>query len=204
MKAWLKENLVLVSGIVLPVLLVGAFFVLNSAPRFLSDPPTTDFVLVAYQYDYQHVNDYSLSFEVRDGKLTGKVSPRNQNNANERQVANIFRYNVAQNTFEEIVYDLPENLKGFDEPVRINLPNADHLHLDKRKQSPDGYTFEFIGYRGVGLLGELFGMRRRSQSGYELKKGNARFALPKPASNTNYYQNNLQFMGWVVEEDSEQ
>lgn len=203
MRKWVKDNLVLVSGILLPVLLVGSFFILNSAPRLLTDPPRYDFVLVAYHYDYQHPTDYFLSFEVRDGKLSGKVVPRNEKNANiNRQTASVFRYNATENSFEEIIYDLPEGLEGIDEPIPLLLAGTDDLMLDKRRQSPDGYSFDFLGYRGRGgLLGEMFGMGRRYESGYVLKKGSANFELPKPASNSNYYQNNLHFMGWVIDED---
>jgi len=201
MGKWIKENLVLVSGILLPVLLVGGFFVLNNAPRMLADPPKYDFVLVGYRYDYQHPIDYYLSFEVRDGKLTGRAIPRDASNANfNRQYAGIFRYDAAANNFEEIVYELPEGLEGIDEPMPLPLAETSGLKLDKRKQSPDGYTFEFRGYRGRGgLLGEMFGMRRRYESDYVLKKDNAYFDLPRPASDP-YYQNDLHFMGWIVEE----
>lgn len=201
MRKWVTDNLVLVSGILLPVLLIGGFFILNSAPRLLTDPPRYDFVLVAYHYDYQHPADYFLSFEVRDSKLSGKVVPRKENHTTNRQNASVFRYNTTENSFEEIIYDLPDGLEEIDEPIPLLLTGTEDLKLDKRKLSPDGYNFEFLGYRGRGgLLGEMFGMGRRYESGYVLKKGGANFELPKPASSSNYYQNDLHFMGWVIDE----
>ena len=59
---WIRENLVLVSGIVLPILLVGGFFILSKAPTMLADPPEYDFLLVGYRYDYQQPSDYFLTF----------------------------------------------------------------------------------------------------------------------------------------------
>ena len=204
MKRWITENLVLVSGILLPVLLVGGFFILNTAPRLLADPPQYDFVLVAYHYDYQHPTDYFLSFEVRDSKLVGKATPRNDSNTTTRQNASVFRYRSTDNAFEEIIYDLPDGLDEIDGSIPLILAETDDLILDKHKQSPDGYSFEFLGYRGRGgLLGEMFGMGRRYESGYVLKKGGANFELPKPSSNSNYYQNDLHFMGWVINEDAD-
>ena len=205
MAKWVKENLVLVSGILLPVLLVGGFFVLSNAPRMLADPPKYDFVMVAYRYDYQNPSDYYLSFEVRDGTLTGRALPKDENNANfNRQYASIFRYDAGANTFEEIVFELPEGLEGIEEPIPLPLAETSDLKLDKRSQSPDGYTFEFLGYRGRGgLLGEMFGMRRRYESDYVLKKDRAYVDLPKPATGP-YYQNDLHFMGWVIEEGNKQ
>ena len=201
MGKWIKANLVLVSGIVLPILLVGGFFVLNKTPTMLADPPRYDFVLVGYRYDYQHPGHYYLSFEVRDGKLTGRAVPRDERNANiNRQFANIFRYDAAASTFSEIVYDLPEGLDDIDEPVPLQLEETKRLKLDKRRLSPDGYSFEYLGYRGRGgLLGEMFGMRRRNESGYVLKKDSAYVDLPRPVSDP-YYHHDLHFMGWVIEE----
>jgi hypothetical protein len=201
MGKWIRDNLVLVSGIVLPVLLVGGFFLLNKAPRILSDPPEYDFVLVGYRYDYQHPSNYYLSFEVRDGKLTGRAVPRDEQNVNiNRQYAGIFRYDAASATFTEIVYELPEGLDDIDEPIPLELAETSGLKLDKRRQSPDGYVFEFLGYSGWGgLLGEMFGMRRRYESGYVLKKDSVYIDLPRPAADP-YYQNDLHFMGWVIEE----
>lgn len=201
MNRWIKNNLVLISGIVLPILLIGGFFILSNAPRIMADPPKYDFVLVGYRYDYQRPGNYYLSFEVRDGKLTGRAIPRDDSNANfNRQYAGIFRYDAAANAFEEIVYELPEGLENIEESTALPLTETSGLKLDKRRQSPDGYVYEFRGYRGRGgLLGEMFGMRRRYESDYVLKKDNAYFDLPRPASDP-YYQNDLHFMGWVIEE----
>mgnify|MGYP001819393601 CR=1 FL=1 len=206
MAKWIKENLVLISGIVLPVLLVAGFFVLNKAPSILADPPEYDFLLVAYRYDYQHPSDYYLSFEVREGKLNGRVIPKGQANAHlNRQYAGIFRYKADENTFDEIIYELPQDLEGLEKPVPILLEGTSNLTLDKRIESPDGYSFEFLGYRGRGgLLGEIFGMGPRYESEYVLKKSGAYFALPKPASEQYFNQYDIHFMGWVIEEGTPQ
>ena len=201
MGKWIRENLVLVSGIALPVLLVAGFFVLNKAPGMLADPPRFDFLLVGYRYDYQHRGSYHLSFEVRDGRLAGRAVPNTQQNSSpNRQYAGIFRYDAAANSFTEIVFELPEGLDAIDEPVPLPLTETGGLKLDKRRQSPDGYTLEFVGYRGRGgLLGELFGMRNRNDSGYALKKDGAYIDLPRPLSDR-YFHSELHFMGWIVEE----
>jgi len=203
---WITKNLVLISGILLPVLLVGGFFVLSRAPRMLSDPPGYDFLLVGYHYDYQHPGDYYLAFEVRDGHLSGRAVPRDENNANSnRQQARIFRYDVSENAFDEIAYDLPEGLESIENPVPLRLGEAGTLKLDKRSTSPDGYQFEFVGYRGSGgMLGELFGMRRHYQSSHILKKDGAWFDLPEPSVDRYNSPYDLHFMGWVLDEEQAQ
>ena len=43
-------------------------------------------------------------------------------------------------------------------------------------------------------------MGRRYESNYVLNKDGAYFNLPKPASDLYYYQHNVHFMGWVIED----
>lgn len=206
MSKWIRENLVLVSGIVLPALLVIGFFILNSIPRMLADPPAHDFLLVAYRYDYQNPRDYYLSFEVRDGKLSGIVAPQGDKNSyGNRQFARIYRYNAADNNFEEIAFDLPSSLETIEEPVPIDLAEAGKLPLDKRRESPDGYHFEFLGYRGRGgLLGEIFGMSRSYDSNHVLQKGSHYFDLPQLPDDPYHNQNDVHFIGWVVDQEVSQ
>jgi len=202
MMSWVKNNLVLVSGIVLPLLLVAGFFILSTAPRMLADPPEYDFIMIGYQYDYQHPVNYTLAFEVRDNQLEGKLIPKKDDDTHvNRQKAKIFRYRVEANSFEEIAYDLPENSESLDETVPLVLTELERIELDKRINSPDGYRFEHMGHRGRGgLLGEIFGMRRNYQTDYVLKKGSSYFELPSPTTEPYYYQNDLHFMGWIIEE----
>ena len=204
MGKWIKQNLVFISGILLPALLVLGFFILERMPRTLSDPPAYDFLLAGYHYDYQHPADFILSFEVRDGRLRGRASPRSDDNAyTNRQFARLFRYRSGDERFEEIVFDLPEGLDELKEPLAIDLPEAENLQLDKRAKSPDGFQFEFMGYRGRGgLLGEIFGMSRSHESNYVLKKDSVYIDLPNPSSEPYQYQNDLHFLGWVLAEDS--
>ena len=75
MTDWIRKNLVLVAGIVLPVVLVAGFLIIERTPRALTDPPEYDFLIVAYRYDVQHPRDFHLSFEVKDGRLEGRATP---------------------------------------------------------------------------------------------------------------------------------
>ena len=206
MSKWIRENLVLVSGIVLPVLLVVGFFILNNIPRVMSDPPQFDFLVIGYQYNYQNPATYYLEFEVRDNRLSGRAVPVNPTMPySNRQHAAIFVYRAADARYEEITYDLPEGLDQLTEAVALDLGEAAELNLDKRIQSPDGYQFEYLGYQGRGgILGEIFGMNRRHESNHVLKKGSNYVNLPDPSTDPYYYQNDLQFMGWIIDPEAPQ
>jgi len=198
---FIKDNAVLIAGIVLPVLLVAGFMILSHIPKALLDPPQYDFLLVAHRYDQQQRLDYNLAFEVRDGRLTGKATPRDDGNYSNNQRASLFRYKADGNIFEELIFELPENLDELEKPLSFPIAEVQNLQLDKRAQSPDEYTFEYLGYRGGGgLLGELFGSRRRYESSCTLKKDSAYFDLPAPMPELNYYSQNLYFIGWVIDE----
>ena len=203
MASWFRKNLVLVAGIVLPVLLVVGFFLLQSTPRHLGDPPGYDFLVVAYRYDAQHPRNYNLAFEVREGRLQGRATPvGNGNNYPNRQHAALFRYEVDKNEFSEIAWDAPIVLDEIDEAFRFTVTETEHLQLDKASRSPDGYLFEYGGYRGNGgLLGELFGMGRRYDSPFVLEKEGAYFSLPTVRAQPYYYGRNVHFLGWVLKEE---
>lgn len=203
MRNWMRENLVLVSGIVLPVVLVLAFFLLQETPRFLTDPPEHDFLVVAYRYDVQHPRDYHLSFEVRENRLQGRATPNEQDNPyRSRQQAVIYRYESTTHRFTEIDWESPEDLDDLDEAVTFFVKETDHLALDKTSRSPDGYTFEYGTYNGRGgLLGELFGMRRGPASEFVLEREGEYFPLPNPGPGPYYYGRNVHFLGWIVGEE---
>jgi hypothetical protein len=200
---FIKDNLVLVSGVVLPVLLIAGFLVLSHLPRALLDPPQFDFLLAVWSYDHQQPRQYTLDFEVRDGALRGLIRPVNDNlPIYNRQFASLFRYHAAQNKFSEIDFELPDGLEELEQAKSFPIPEAGHLELDGASESPDGYRFEYLGYRSRGgLLGELFGMGQRNESQYVLRRNGADFELPRLPTQAWYDPQNVNFLGWIMAED---
>ena len=200
MGQWIKQNLVLVSGIVLPVLLVAGFLVLAQLPKALADPPEYDFLVLVYRYDPQYLPGYQLAFEIREGRLHAVVTPLSDPQAyTHRQQAKLFRYLAAGAAFVELDFDLSEVPDTLETPYRFVVKEAAGLALDKRSRSPDGYTFENQGYPGSGgLLGEIFGMGRRHDSQYVLTRDGAQWNLTDPIPGRNQYGHEVQFLAWVV------
>ena len=201
---WIRNNLVLLSGIVLPLLLVIGFMLLRGAPTMLGEPSAYDFLLVAWQQDVHQPRDFRLTFEVREERLQARAVPLDDQDASGyRPGARLFRYNAAARSWTELTYDLPESVDTQGGPLSLTVPGAAGLRLDKASRSPDGFVFEFAGYssRG-GLLGELFGMGRHYDGEYVLNRDGARFPLARPDGNTGYYGQELQFLGWVIDESA--
>jgi hypothetical protein len=203
---FIKDNLVLVSGVVLPVLLVAGFLLLSHLPRAMAEPPKFDFLLVAWRYDHQQPRLYALDFMVRDSKLHGLVKPANDSvPIYNRQFASLYRYHAAQNRFREIDFELPDGLEELEQAKQFSVPEAAHLELDGASESPEGYRFEYMGYRGRGgLLGELFGMGHRYESQYVLRRNGSEFELPRLPTQDWYDPQSLRFLGWILAEDQAQ
>ncbi|PID41873.1 MAG: hypothetical protein CSA52_01870 [Gammaproteobacteria bacterium] len=199
---FLKDNLVLIAGIVLPVLLVIGFLILSAVPKAMFPPPQYDFLLVGYRYDNQIVRDYHVGFEVREGVVTGRVTPKREGveDFRFRQRASLFLYRADEQRFEEVPYDLPDNLEELKKSVTFPVRKLQNLSFSSNLISPDGFQFDYYGRRSSsGLLGEIFGMGRRY--GYILSKEGSSFELPPVAVQTGYYySDNLSFIGWVVSE----
>lgn len=192
----------LVAGIVLPVLLVAGFLVLQGAPRVLGEPPGHDFLVVGVRYEPQRAGAYRLSFEVRDERLHLRMAPLESATDLTGRQLRLFRYSAAENAFSEVGFELPGDPETLEQPVSRILGETSSLRLDKSLRSPDGYLFEYTGYRNRGgLLGELFGMGRRHDSQYALSRDGAWFPLPEPDGERYYYGNELDFLGWIVGED---
>ena len=194
--------MVLVAGIALPVLLVIGFLMLAYVPKAMLAQPKYDFLVVGYRYDRNHIRTYHLNFEVKNGIVNGRIIPTKEgaNNYHQRQHAALFLYDTTSNSFEEIIYDLPEGVDELEKTMSFPVQALSGLAFSKKQTSPDGYSFKYLGYQGRGgLLGEVFGMRRRYDSHYVLTQDGAHFELPNPAHQPNYYYgHNLSFVGWVA------
>ncbi|NOS95053.1 MAG: hypothetical protein HOP26_01355, partial [Methylotenera sp.] len=73
MKNFIKENLVLVIGLTLPLLLIVLFFVATVIPKVMGTPPQYEMLFTTNHYDYQNPADYLLEFAVKNQQLTIKV-----------------------------------------------------------------------------------------------------------------------------------
>jgi hypothetical protein len=200
---WLRANLVLVSGIVLPVLLVTGFLVLQRSSSLALEPPTHDFLVAGFRHDSQRAQNYRVAFEVRDGQLLGQASPLGEDEhvINRRQDARLYRYSATTRTFSEVPYEVPQAADGAQQEISFPIEALAGVWVDRSARSPDGYVFENVGYRSRGgLLGEVFGMGRRADSPYVLNRDGSLFDLPAPAGQSYYYGQDLVFLGWVSAE----
>lgn len=205
MAEWIKKNLVLVAGIVLPAALVAAFALLQGVPRYVGESPQYDFLVAAYRYDAQHPSDYTVTFEVSEGRLQGRATRIKDARVNpNRRRAVLYRYDAKADRFNEIEWEEPAELEAAGKRFDFSLQETRHLKLDNVRRSPDGFEFEFAGYRGGGgMLGALFGMDRGYDRRFVLTREDAHYALPELDTRPYAYGRDVHFLGWVVQAEAE-
>ena len=190
MKNFIKENLVLVIGLALPVLLIALFFVATVIPKSMGKPPQYEMLFTTTKYDYQNKPEYVIDFNVKNQQLMAnskKNDEKNYNNATKILMA----YDGKTETVREIRIDASKLTEGNE----VLLEETKNLSVDTAVISPDGYTLEGPNYGGNGLVGGLFGGGYRN-TGYRLKKGGVGYKVPN--MQPDYYYSQLQFIGWIA------
>lgn len=190
MKQFLKQNfaillafilpLILIVGVALSVYLPSASLSTNYNFVYSSCFGGTEYY--SYQCDRYLQNRYS----VVNGKIVlNTIDPKQDSDkngvldVNETYTARLFLHDTQKNESKEII-----------------LKEAQMLTLNNLLTSPDGVTI--LSHYNQG--GDFFIFGRGSSSyGYYLTKGKARVKLELiNNSDQYYYQNNFQFLGWVL------
>ncbi len=191
MKKFIKENLVLVLGLTLPLLLIVLFFFASILPKMLGEPPQYAMLFVSTNYQYNDKVDYILDFDIDNERVVVKLKDKEDKKYSSERTEKLFVYDGKSQTVREIKVDDSGLIKNVEVPVA----EASKMVVDSSRISPDGYTFSGRQYGSRGLIGGLFGGSGRSN--HRIVKGNVSYKLP--INWPRYYYNQLTFLGWVVE-----
>lgn len=200
MKKFIKENLVLVLGLTLPILLIVLFFFASVLPKMLGEPPQFEMLFVSTKYQYDNKVDYVLDFSVKGEQVMVESKQKKKDGKySNRKGEVLFTYDGKTQTIREITVDGSQLVEGISTPVE----EVSHMLVNTAGTSPDGYTFEGSRYRSRGLVTGLFGGSNRGY--YRLVKGNVSYKLPMHKQNNRYnsYYNQLTFLGWVANNKGE-
>lgn len=190
MKEFLKENIVLVAGIALPLLLTVIFFVATTI-----DSKSTADAQFKVLYLGSDNHSYNRSFKViikNKQAYLSYVPPANSQHRSNANTPNLYLFDpVAQ---KSSLIDLPYIEQG-DTRVEKLIEEISHLRLSGGNLSPDGYKFERSYRRSGNLMTELFGGGYRgSKQSFVLRKENKVMEVPNA---TGY---NTRFVAWVIAE----
>jgi len=194
MKTFLRENMMIVVSIALPLLVVIFFALASVLPGLYSTPPAFDLLLTLQDRANTKTSPVKIDLVVRDERLRAIVvkldNPGYENNPR------LFRYDHLANEVREISISIPGNIAELDEGTEVPIPGFADLEISDVLRAPDGY--EFRGrQRGGGLMMEMFG-GSRNRADVSVAKNGAIIRIRLPESD--YWYNNIRFVGWVVGE----
>lgn len=196
MKEFIKKNFAVLLAFLLPILLIVIVALSTYLPSlFIST--NYNFIYTSctdgknYYYPYYCDNYLQKRYSIKEGKLIiNPVDLTIDSNKDGRpdfteknaEAARIFLHDTKKNESRE-----------------ISLEEAKVLTLNSLLTSPDGVTVSSnSSYGGGGDFLFLFG-GGRSSYGYYLMKGKGKSKLNLiNDSDQYYYQNNFQFLGWVL------
>lgn len=194
-KRFVRENLMIVVSVALPVAVVLLFALATAIPRWLVEPPRYDALIASAAPTYGGELPVRLEFDVMNGRL--RLRAFELPDGARASAPRLFEYVAAQRAVREITFRLPDELEALADGAPIDLPLLADRRIDRALEAPDGYVFEQRAAGGGGLFTELFGVGRGRYAA-RLRKNGAAVPVRLPVDAPNYYYG-LRFLGWVVE-----
>jgi hypothetical protein len=190
---FVKDNLVLVVGLSLPILLMAAFLALSVLPN-RGDPPMYDLVFSTQDYPSTPI-PINLRLIVKDGALVAQYTrPPGQQSAC-CGWKKLFVYEASSRRVRQLTFGFPADMNSIEGTREEAVASAAGLRLDTTLQSPDGYELSFGDRRGGGLLLEIFGGSRSYEP--RLRKGGRSVAITGSPGDPFHY-GGVEFVGWVT------
>ncbi|MFN7113532.1 MAG: hypothetical protein ACK4PK_04155 [Alphaproteobacteria bacterium] len=188
---FIKQNFVLVLGVALPVLLVGAFMLMAALP--LRQGPAPEYALLFSVTKYENdASGYNIEYIVKNGKAYARLSERTNNYGHNKR--ELFRFDGKTGSIQKIDVSLPDDL-GEEKKIDLALEEFKDVTIDSASKSPDGFSLEYSGYRSRGVTGMFFGGGGRYESRLRHENG---YAVKIPEYGGNYYYQNIDFIGWII------
>lgn len=183
MKEFLKENLVMIAGIALPLIVALIFFASIQIGKINIDPPQYKVLFLSGNY---YNNPYTV--RIKNSQAFFKYTEPKNNNHDYNRPA-LYVYDPSKNASIEI--DLPKLNDDLAQDEKIITFLKDEK-ITSNSTSPDGYRFEQNYHRNGNLITEIFGGGYRSRSSYVLKKKQNIVKVP------NAPRYHTKFVGWIV------
>lgn len=193
MKTFLRENMMIVVSIALPLLVVIFFALASVIPEMYATQPEYDLLLTHQGRTTAKTSPVEIILTVKDGQLKAVVKKiegtRYANNPR------LFRYDHLTGEVVEVSIQIPENIAELAEGSDIPIPELAGRKISEALRAPDGYEFR-EGRRRGGLMMELFGGSRH-RTDVSIAKDGAVIRVRLPESD--YWYNSVRLVGWVIE-----
>lgn len=189
MRRFLKENLILVIGISLPIFLVVVFYLAAVIPKMLVKPPKTDLLYLTTSYPHD-----GITTEIKDGTLKIWITPQVRKGS--LPMPRLFRFNAKTKTSTEIpitVSTAPGVIVA-NKQEELIIPDIKNLKLNTQNISPDGYKVEISSPNVGGVVNLLF-LNTTKRTLIISKKGNV--VNISEENNNLHGQKSIKFLGWI-------
>lgn len=192
--SFIKENLVLIAGITLPLLLVALFGIARMVSTISVDAPTFKAVYAEKGYYYGSGEfKYSITEtgQLKAQYVTNQTQPASTTPS--PATTTIYIYDPVQNNSQ--TYKLEFNNQYQSSPTETNLASAvPTTHFILGNTAPDGYAYKYNNsHYNNGLIPEIFGYGHHYYDGrYAIGKNGRNFYLPHQQR----YQE-IEFIGWT-------
>jgi hypothetical protein len=196
MKAFLKENAVLIISLSLPLALVALFSIVQIASNIgIADPQHA--VIFATGNNNPNVG-YNVYIKNNEIHYTYQAPAQKQSNYNyyDNNKPRVFIYDPINKKRTEL--ESP-TVTDYQKNIDVVLKDVPSGTLLTNIESPDGYILETNYSRNGNVFSEIFGgYNNRSRYDLSLKKNGKRIAVPSiESSSYNYYDRNARFLGWI-------
>lgn len=189
---WIRENLSLVVGLLIPVLLIVVFGLSAAIPAMLVAKPRYDLIFTANDYQETSVErrfkvvDSKVKVELRQGKSRFSTQPK------------LYRYEARSGEIRPIDFDIPTS-KGDSEDWRVfTISSLKNIHIDSNEEAPDGYRAVHFDkdHKGTFLF---FGDMRRNQ--LVLTNSGRTLRITAPDASDSWSFKDVRPLGWVIPEE---
>lgn len=190
MKNFFKENIVLVVGITLPLLLVIAFMLASILPKYFVDGPQYNFAYIIDVYDPDSPREVRV--ELVDDRV--KIKFREFKGSTSSWKHHLFIFDAKTQISQEVPLSFPVATDEENKTWQtLELEEISGLKLETSEHAPDGYVFLDESSSG-GLFHLLFYDPNRngtliSKNGHVIRIAEA----------DRKYDDEIQFLGWIIE-----
>ncbi len=188
----LKENLLLLFGALLPILLIIFFTLAYVIPKHFVKSPQYDFLYLASAYSLDDVIT-----QVTNGKLRIWIAPTIKNQTLPLPKLLRFKANI-QSSIEVPIKLLPRaSASGISttEKEEFDLSELQDLRIDTKNIAPDGYKIEFSSLNEGGALNII--ATNPYQSGFRIAKNGNIIKISNERNNQHKLQS-IKIIGWIL------
>src|SRR5262245_6546909 len=136
---FVKDNLVLVIGLTLPVLLMAGFLAVSALPDSFSDPPKYDLVFAANDYPASPSIPITVHLLVKNGQLVAQYTRPPTPGAYAGSWKKLFLFEASSRRVRQLAFGFPDDMAALEGTREEPVASAASLRLDSTLQAPDGY-----------------------------------------------------------------